>query len=105
MLGICLEALPIEPTPLVPGPGSILLEGTITILSSSAYHSESPIVDNLDHGLPIYIKNSSGKFLTTTAPTNSGQYVRVLGHAYQQSSTYPDYWVMKFRPSNDWITI
>jgi hypothetical protein len=82
-----------------------LLEGTITVLSTGATYNNSPIVDNLDHGLPIYIANSYGKNMSATAPTNSGQYVRVLGHAYQQSSTYSDYWIMKFRPSNDWITI
>jgi hypothetical protein len=106
LLGICLEVPPVEdpqPIPYVPGPGSILLEGTITILSSSAYHNESPIVDNLDHGLPIYPTSGDGKFMTTTSPTGSGDYVRVLGHAYQQSSEYPEYWIMKFRPSNDWI--
>jgi hypothetical protein len=108
LLGICLEVPPVEdpqPIPYVPGPGSILLEGTITILSGSAYHNESPIVDNLDHGLPIYPKSGDGKALTTTSPIESGDYVRVLGHAYQQSNEYPDYWIMKFRPSNDWITI
>ena len=108
LLGICLEVPPVQdpmPIPYVPGPGSILLEGTVTILSGSAYHNESPIVDNLDHGLPIYPKGGDGKFMTTTSPTSSGEYVRVLGHAYQQSTVYPDYWVMKFRPSNDWIQI
>jgi hypothetical protein len=108
LLGICLEVPPVEdpqPIPYVPGPGSILLEGTITVLSGSAYHNESPIINNLDHGLPIYPTSGVGKFMTTTSPTGSGDYVRVLGHAYQQSSTYADYWIMKFRPSNDWITI
>ena len=101
LLGICLVA----PTLAGQNPGPILLEGTITVLSTGATYNNSPIVDNLDHGLPIYIANSYGKNMSATAPTNSGQYVRVLGHAYQQSSTYSDYWIMKFRPSNDWITI
>ncbi len=101
LLGICLVA----PTLAGQNPGPILLEGTITVLSTGATYNNSPIVDGLDHGLPIYIANSYGKNMSATAPINSGQYVRVLGHAYQQSATYADYWVMKFRPSNDWITI
>jgi hypothetical protein len=101
LLGICL----VVPTLLGQNPGPILLEGTITVLSTGATYNNSPIVNGLDHGLPIYIENSYGNLMTTTAPTNSGTYVRVLGHAYQQSATYPDYWIMKFRPSNDWITI
>jgi len=101
LLGICLVA----PTLLGQNPGPILLEGTITVLSTGGTYNNSPIVDGLDHGLPIYIENSYGKNMTTTAPTSNGAYVRVLGHAYKQSSTYSDYWIMKFRPSNDWITI
>ena len=101
LLGICL----VKPTLIGQNPGPILLEGTITVLSTGATYADSPIINGLDHGLPIYIETSYGNLMTTTAPTNSGAYVRVLGHAYQQSSTYSDYWIMKFRPSNDWITI
>jgi hypothetical protein len=101
LLGICL----VVPTLLGQNPGPILLEGTITVLSTGGTYNNSPIVNGLDHGLPIYIENSYGNLMTTTAPTDNGAYVRVLGHAYQQSSIYSDYWIMKFRPSNDWITI
>ena len=104
LLGISLD--PLADPPIIGNrTGAILLEGTITVLSTGATYADSPIINGLDHGLPIYIENSYGNIMTTTAPTNSGTYVRVLGHAYQQSATYPDYWIMKFRPSNDWITI
>jgi hypothetical protein len=95
LLGICLDKVS----------GTVLLEGTLTVLSTLATYSNSPLVQGVDHGLPIYIRDGSGTQMSTTAPTNSGEVVRVLGHAYQQSSTYTDYWVMKFRPSNDWIQI
>jgi hypothetical protein len=39
---------------------------------------------------------------TTTSGTNV---VRVLGHCYQQNSGSPSQWIMKFRPSNDWVEI
>ena len=101
LLGICLVA----PTLLGQNPGPILLEGTITVLSTGATYSNSPLINGLDHGLPIYIEDNYGKLMTTTVPTQNGSYVRVLGHAYKQSANYTDYWIMKFRPSNDWITI
>ena len=95
LLGICLDKTA----------GTILLEGTLTVLSTHATYSDSPLVQGVDSGDPIYIKDGFGTVMSPIPPTNSGQYVRVLGHAYQQGNTYTDYWIMKFRPSNDWITI
>jgi hypothetical protein len=43
--------------------------------------------------------------MSTNVPTTAGQYVRILGHAYYQNTGTPEYWVMKFRPSNDWVEI
>ena len=104
LLGISLD--PLADPPIIGNrTGAILLEGTITVLSSGDTYQDSPIINGLDHGLPIYIEDNYGKLMTTTVPTTNGSYVRVLGHAYKQSSTYADYWIMKFRPSNDWITI
>jgi hypothetical protein len=95
LLGICLDKTV----------GTVLLEGTLTVQSTAGIYLDSPVVQGINHGLPIYIRDGSGTQMSTTAPANSGEVVRVLGHAYQQSSTYSDYWIMKFRPSNDWITI
>jgi len=55
--------------------------------------------------LPIYIRTGGGTYMSTTAPGSSGDNVRVLGHAYYNSTTAGDYWIMKFRPSNSWVTI
>tara|TARA_R110000868_G_scaffold107649_4_gene294464 strand:- start:7029 stop:7970 length:942 start_codon:yes stop_codon:yes gene_type:complete len=95
LLGICLDKTA----------GAVLLEGTLTVLSTHATYSDSPLVESVDSGKPIYIRDSNGTLMSTISPTTSGQVVRVLGHAYQQGDTYTDYWIMKFRPSNDWITI
>jgi hypothetical protein len=94
LLGICVEA----------PKNFILLEGSLTVTSNISV-TDSPYVESLGAGRPIYIKDSSGTNMSTNSPTGSSQYVRVLGHAYYNSTTYTDYWTMKFRPSNDWITI
>jgi hypothetical protein len=92
LLGICVQA----------PKNFILLEGSLTVTSNISA-TDSPFVQGIAAGLPIYIKDSSGTKMSTTSPTGSGQYARVLGHAYYNSTTYTDYWTMKFRPSNDWF--
>jgi hypothetical protein len=94
LLGICAKA-GVKP--------EIILEGSITV-NDSAYN-DSPTVQLIDHGLPIYIRESAGNTMSTNVPTTAGQYVRILGHAYYQNTGTPEYWVMKFRPSNEWIEL
>ena len=81
----------------------VLIEGTMVV--NDGTYTDTPIVSNLDHGLPIYIKTGGGIYMSTTAPGSSGDNVRVLGHAYYQSVATGSYWIMKFRPSNSWVTI
>ena len=81
----------------------VLIEGTMVV--NGINRSDSPKVDHVDYGLPIYIKNGIGIFMSTSSPGSSGSNVRVLGHAYYESSNDPGYWIMKFRPSNSWVTI
>ena len=81
----------------------VLIEGTMVVNDGS--HANAPIVDLVDHGLPIYIKTGGGTFMATTAPGVPGSYIRVLGHAYYNSTTAGEYWIMKFRPSHEWIQI
>lgn len=72
---------------------NVLLEGDI-------------ILDNIqavDHGLPLYIKESNGRALSATVPTSG--YIRVIGHSYYQNTTTATNWIVKFRPSNDWYRI
>jgi hypothetical protein len=81
----------------------VLIEGTMVV--NDGTYTDTPIVSNLDHGLPIYIRTGGGIYMSTTAPGSSGDNVRVLGHAYYNSTTAGEYWIMKFRPSNSWVTI
>jgi hypothetical protein len=81
----------------------VLIEGTMVV--NDGTYTDTPKVDLVDHGLPIYIKTAPTIFMATTAPGSSGSNVRVLGHAYYNSTTAGEYWIMKFRPSNSWVTI
>jgi hypothetical protein len=94
MLGICVE----------PGNKCVMLtEGTITVVTASGY-TDIPFVEGTSfHGKPVYIRSGSLGGLTTIKPTSG--YVRIVGHMYYNSATYTDYWLMKFRPSNDWYQI
>ena len=85
------------------GKEKVLIEGTMIVNDSAL--TDSPQVIGVDHGLPIYIKTGTGTYMSTSAPGTSGNYVRVLGHAYYQGVADSNYWVMKFRPANDWYVI
>ena len=85
--------------------GSIFLEGHVVIDDTSF---SGPNVQGADHGLPIYIRDGTtqGLMSTTVPSTTSGNnVVRLLGHCYQQNSGTATQWMMKFRPSNDWVEI
>jgi hypothetical protein len=81
---------------------SVLLEGHVTITNTPGTYPV-PAVDTIAHGLPIYV--SSSAFATTTPPISTGEYVRILGHAYYQNSGDPDVWVMNFRPDHTWVQL
>jgi hypothetical protein len=87
------------------GKEKVFLEGTMVVAPASTGASDVPLVDDLDLGSPIYINTSGTFYMSTAAPGTSGDYVRILGHAYYQGVTASDYWVMKFRPSHDWYVI
>ena len=59
------------------------------------------IVRDSSHGFtigePLYVSNSSGAF-TNTAPTGTGDYVRVVGYAIDADHIY-------FNPDNTWVQI
>jgi hypothetical protein len=94
MLSICVAAY---------NKGVMMTEGTITVVTASGY-TDIPFVEGTSfYGKPVYIRSGSLGGLTTTKPTSG--YVRVVGHMYYNSTTYTDYWLMKFRPSNDWYQI
>jgi hypothetical protein len=85
--------------------GWILLEGHVVISDTS---TSGPHVTSAGYGLPIYIEDSTttGTMSTVVPTSTSGtNVVRVLGHCYQQNSGTTTLWMMKFRPSNDWVLI
>jgi hypothetical protein len=82
---------------------NVLLEGSMVVSSGS---SGAPKISTLSIGKPVYMNTtSSGIFLSTNSPAASGQYVRVLGHTYYNSTNDNTWYLMKFRPSNDWIQL
>ena len=92
LLGICLGYDPGT------GLGTVILEGDVSVSASAG---SAPVVDNANYGLPVYIASGSGNTMDTTIPVDG--YVRVLGHCYHNDGA--NKWIMKFRPSNDWIEI
>jgi hypothetical protein len=92
LLGICLGYDPES------GLGTVILEGDVSVSTSAG---SAPVVDNANYGLPVYIAYGAGNTMDTTIPVNG--YVRVLGHCYHTDDD--DNWIMKFRPSNDWIEV
>jgi len=93
MLGIC--------TSNESGKERVFIEGTIGFATSSI--ADMPYVSGSNfYGTPIYISGSNGA-MSTQKPTSG--VVRVVGHAFYNSTTTPTNWLMKFRPSNDWYEI
>lgn len=80
----------------------ILLEGHITVNEGIG---GSPDIQGLATGIPIYIRDGGVGDMSTTLPTTTGNYVRICGHAYYKSGGASDTYIMKFRPSNDWIQL
>jgi hypothetical protein len=81
------------------GNNLVLLEGNILQDDNG---SNGPIVQNIDDGLVVYIKDgtTTGE-MDTTQP--GGGYIRRLGHCFYQSINSGSRWIFKFRPSNDWV--
>jgi len=95
MLGICLDA---------GARPAVLIEGNILVTSNAGNSTNVPYIQSLNFGVPIYARDSSNT-MSTTQPTGTGETVRVLGHVYYQNTNDTDYYIMKFRPSNDWYEI
>lgn len=79
--------------------GSVLIEGDIVVTTGTGY----PAVANAGYGLPVYIKQGAGTAMDTTAPVSG--YVRLLGHCYYTPYAGSTEWIMKFRPSNEWVQL
>jgi hypothetical protein len=92
MLGICQGFDPMTNI------GTVITEGDIVVSSGPGY----PAVQNPDYGLPVYIRESGGTLMSTVIPTTG--YVRLLGHCYHNPGAGTE-WIMKFRPSHEWIEL
>jgi len=79
--------------------GSVVIEGDIVVTTATGY----PAVANAGYGLPVYIKQGVGTAMDTANPVSG--YVRLLGHCYWNSGGGGTEWIMKFRPSHEWIEL
>jgi len=75
-----------------------LLEGFIRVPSTEILNT--PGSGNVD-GLPLYISTTTGHF-DFTAPSDSGDFVRVVGYAVDD---YSGDVLVYFNPSKTWIEI
>lgn len=92
LLGICQNFNPMTNI------GMVITEGDIAVSSGPGY----PAVQNPDYGLPVYIRMNGGTTMSTVIPTTG--YVRLLGHCYHNPGGGTE-WIMKFRPSHEWIEL
>jgi hypothetical protein len=76
---------------------------TITILLRGFFASNSWYSMNYNYGVPMYLSTSSGQ-ATTTAPSSSGNVVRILGHVDEYSNGNGCV-VIRFNPDNSWLVI
>ena len=80
--------------------GSVITEGDLVVTTATGY----PIVAGAGYGLPVYIREGTGTQMAAAVPTTG--YVRLLGHCYWNNSGGAGYdWIMKFRPSHEWVQI
>ena len=87
------------------GAGFVLLEGHVVITDTG---TSGPHVTGADHGLPVYIEDNTttGQMSCTIPSTTGGNHViRILGHCYWNNAGDTTLWMMKFRPSNNWVQI
>jgi hypothetical protein len=84
------------------GGDQILLDGHISATTNGVGTPIGPSVQNPDQGLPVYIDLTPSQY-NTTIPTSD--YVRTLGYLYYNNAIDANYWILKFRPSNDWYKI
>lgn len=92
MLGICNGYNPMTYL------GIVITNGDIVVSTGGGY----PNVNGANYGLPVYIREGSGTLMSTTIPTTG--FVRLLGHCYHNPGAGTE-WIMKFRPSHEWVEL
>ena len=78
---------------------NVMLEGIITVLSTE-------FGGTYGDGKPLYLDAANNGQMTFTAPSGTGDIVRIVGHALDSfTSGRSTYYQIYFRPSNDWIEV
>jgi hypothetical protein len=90
LLGICVESAAAE------GETTVLLNG----IYSTTYHDQ--LGGTVNSGAPLYISTTNSGYVTENAPTQTGDYVRLIGHNIYNGS---DYIIVRFDPDNTWILL
>jgi hypothetical protein len=88
------------------GGTQILLDGHI-VATESGITSDFPVILNMSPsliGFPLYGAIGTPKF-DTNIPTTTNEVIRRLGHAYYENGIDTGYYLMFFRPSNDYFVV
>jgi len=95
LLGICLTEA--EANDSI----SVLLEGHYSTIT---YHDQ--VATPATIGAPLYVSTNAG-YVTETAPTGTGDIVRLIGHNLygELGDRGPDWVTVRFKPDNTWIEI
>ena len=96
MLGICVASAPVG------DPTSILINGFVT----------TTYVDVDKIGDPMYMKavdpiaGGTGGEMTYTAPSGTGNVVRLIGHTFWDAENQTnEQYILRFNPDNTWIEL
>ena len=95
MLGIALNSAAGAGRPL-----DVLIDGILNYKSD--LHEQ--IADPATPGAPLYASITNGK-ITETAPSSSGNIVKIIGHNISSESGEEDIAVVRFKPDNSWIEL
>ena len=90
LLGICVESAGAE------GITTVLLNG----IYSTTYHDQLGLTVN--SGAPLYVSTTNTGYVTETAPTQTGDFVRLIGHNIYNNG---DRVIVRFDPDNTWIAL
>jgi hypothetical protein len=75
------------------------LDGYVSVPASFIDNKSGTNTD--DNGKPVYVSPTAG-YLDLTAPSGSGQVVRIVGHVM---ATNVSFYTIYFRPDNTWIEL
>jgi hypothetical protein len=90
LLGICVESADAE------GVTTVLLNG----IYSTTYHDQ--LGGTVNSGYPLYVSTTNTGYVTETPPTQTGDFVRLIGHNIYNAS---DRIIVRFDPDNTWIAL